>query len=429
MQFDSLFQREARVHHVGEHGDLAALPLPFQTSNLQWAYAIEWSRTAQTPTAPLLIAVTVRVLEGTIGVGILAQRGDEFVDRVMVGAGTHDESACLVCARPEDLGAIVVHNASPDGPSRAVVVGINVCALEDPEEAARPALSAPAPVAGWPRYYGSAGLTPVERLRATRFEHLQAAALLHWSDGLAFEVRPGDQLSRAVYVSGTYEPKTLCVLRALLRRGDTFIDVGANAGIVSLAAAQWVGRSGAVHAFEPSSREYLRLLDTISRNRLVQVTAYPVALGADRGRARLKVASSGQGGLNTLGKSFAYDETALDRTEDVDVRTLDEVAAEEQIGRSSAIKIDVEGMELHVLRGAREIIGRDRPALIVEVFARALEACGAGVDALQDLLLSSGYRLFTIRADGELESLETLRSIDEQNIVALTPERLAALRG
>jgi len=86
----------------------------------------------------------------------------------------------------------------------------------------------------------------------------------------------------------------------------------------------------------------------------------------------------------------------------------------------SAIKIDVEGMEFHVLRGARKTIARDQPALVIEVNGRALEACGAGVDALQELLVSSGYTLWAIREDGRLRRLHALSEADEQNVVAFT---------
>ena len=89
------------------------------------------------------------------------------------------------------------------------------------------ALTTPIPVPGWSRYYGSVGLTAIERFRLMRFERMTDGMLLRWSDGLVFQVQP-DQLSWALYVSGTYEPNTLCVLRRLLGPGDQFIDIGAS---------------------------------------------------------------------------------------------------------------------------------------------------------------------------------------------------------
>ena len=108
----------------------------------------------------------------------------------------------------------------------------------------RTALSRQRPVAGWSHYYGTAGFTPLEQQRADHFEQAREPLTMTWDDGMSFQLAPGDQSSRAVYISSTYEPNTLCVLRSILQVGDTFIDAGANAGLITLAASQWVG-SGA----------------------------------------------------------------------------------------------------------------------------------------------------------------------------------------
>ena len=135
----------------------------------------------------------------------------------------------------------------------------------------------------------------------------------------------------------------------------------------------WVGPTGRVHAFEPSTREYGRLLDTTTRNRLDQVSVYQVALGARREIGALRVASEPHAGLNTFGRRFSYNGISLETTEHVTVRTLDERAAEGAIGRVAAIKIDVEGMELDVLQGAQGLLARDHPALVVEVIDRPVD--------------------------------------------------------
>jgi FkbM family methyltransferase len=402
------------------YGPPAALPLTIRTSGPQESCAVEWKRSARIPATALLGIVTVDVLEGAIAVGVLETRGNVFADEVLVNAGTETARVQLVVPSAEDLGAFVVRNMSSEGGSRAIVRDIRFVPLVDPEESARaPLLSAPVPVPGWSRYYGTEEFTPVERLRAARFDRIQDDSVLRWSDGLVFPLRPGDQMSREVYVSGTYEPNMLCVLRKLAQPGDTFIDVGGNAGLVSLAAACWIGREGRVHVFEPSTREYRRLLDTIARNRLDRVSAHPVALGTRHGTGALNVASGPHTGLNTFGSHFPYSGISVETTEQVDVRTLDEVVEQEAIGRIAAIKIDVEGMELDVLRGAQAVLARDRPALVIEVLESALEACGATVEALDALLKSSGYTLWGIRENAGLRPLQSLRESLGDNVVAL----------
>jgi FkbM family methyltransferase len=411
---------EAATHYVEEVSDLGALPLTLRTIQTQWAYAVEWRRRQSAPATAMLAAVTIHVLEGAAGVGILEPAGAAFAHEEIVSAASHPACVHLVVPCAEDFGALVVRNASPNGASRAIVMDISFVPLDDPHASSfPPMLSSPSPVPGWARYYSAEGLTPVERLRAARFDRLDSASLVRWADGLEFQVHPDDQLSRVVFVSGTYEPNTLAVLRTFVGRGDTFIDVGGNAGIVSLAAASWVGPEGRVHAFEPSTREYTRLLDTVARNRLHQVAAHHVALGARREIGALHVASPPHAGLNTFGRRFSYGDISAQGTEDVAVRTLDDVAAEGTFGKVAAIKIDVEGMELDVLQGARALLARDHPALVIEVNDRALEACGASVAALEDLLIASGYTLWEISEDARLARLASLRESASENIAAV----------
>jgi FkbM family methyltransferase len=234
---------------------------------------------------------------------------------------------------------------------------------------------------------------------------------------------PGQQLSRAVYLSGTYEPRTLRVLRGLLRHGDVFLDVGANVGVVSMAAARWVGESGRVYALEPSAREFDQLTAHVAANAAAVVTPLKLAVAAQSGTATLRVADAAHGGLNTLGTRFAYDvETA--RLEQVETTTLDEFVAATGILRVAVIKVDVEGGEGSVLAGAAALLRAHRPAVVMEVCARALAANGWSAARVDALLRDAGYVCYAIDdATGSLERVDTLTASDEQNVVALPAER------
>ena len=67
-----------------------------------------------------------------------------------------------------------------------------------------------------------------------------------WFEGLELFIRPDEDLSRAVYVSGTYEPASLLAMKRLLPAGGVFVDVGANVGLYSMLASRWVGSEGRV---------------------------------------------------------------------------------------------------------------------------------------------------------------------------------------
>jgi hypothetical protein len=93
------------------------------------------------------------------------------------------------------------------------------------------------------------------------------------------------------------------------------------------------------------------------------------------------------------------------------------------------MKIDVEGAERDVLLGSREVIARDRPALIVEVLAPALESTGTSVAELEALLRRYEYRLHAVADDtAALTAIEHLTDYSGENIVALPRERGAGTR-
>jgi FkbM family methyltransferase len=225
---------------------------------------------------------------------------------------------------------------------------------------------------------------------------------------------------RVLFASGTYEPSEAWFVRRVMRHGGVFIDVGANEGLFTLVAAAHALRPVRVHAFEPSARERRRLVENVQLNHIDDVRIAPVALGARRGSASLRIAREPDCGLNTIGADFAYraQEAA---SETVEVDTLDAYLARNEPRPVTAIKIDVEGFEVDVLRGAHETLARDGPALVVEINAAALAQCNRSVRELVSLLRAHGYELFTIGDGGALVPLGPAHEQMSLNAVALKP--------
>lgn len=408
----------------------AALPLVVRTSEEQWAYAARFSRSfdAPVPSAAVLIRLALNVSFGIIGVGCVNVDETAFIDETLLSPTPATTTVDVLIPRPADLGPLIVRNASPSGASEVSVLGLECFALDaEPDCERAPGLSDPSPCPNWSRYYGTSGGTIEERLRVQRYLSMTEPHVLRWVDGLSVRIVPTNQLSRALYVSGTYEPNTLCVVQALLRPGDCFIDVGANVGLFSLVASRWVGPAGHVYSFEPSAREYEALRDNLRRNGLSEETAFRLAVTSQSGQATLRVATPEYAGLNTLAASFPYP-VDTERFEDVDTITLDEFIARQRISNVALVKLDIEGAEAAVLRGAEHLLRTHRPALIVEVFSRSLESSGSSQVDVEQLLTRAGYRLYSISdPDGRLVSLETLSMVDEQNVVALPIERVDEL--
>jgi FkbM family methyltransferase len=275
----------------------------------------------------------------------------------------------------------------------------------------------------WQRYYGRelSGARDLARLEG--FERLTAPTTLRWTDGLATRLIPGEQLSRVLHVSGTYEPNTLCVLRRHLGAGGVFLDAGAHAGVLSLAASRWVGGAGNVCAFEPSEREYRRLLDTLDLSRVSNVTPVHAAVGAAPGHGSLRVADASYSGLNTLGDRFAYGGISEAGRETVEIVTIDDYVRQHSIARVDAIKLDVEGGEVAALAGASEVLRRSRPVLVLELNAAALDGSGATPAHVEETLLAADYRAFAIDdSDASLTPVARPAELDGQNVVFLPRE-------
>jgi hypothetical protein len=102
-------------------------------------------------------------------------------------------------------------------------------------------------------------------------------------------------------------------------------------------------------------------------------------------------ASSRNTGESSLSSANASQEGAIAASYPVRARRLDDIVKEAGVARVDAIKIDVEGAELMVLKGASETLDRYRPAIAVELVDRQLKAMGASVEEVMAFMRSHGY--------------------------------------
>lgn len=208
---------------------------------------------------------------------------------------------------------------------------------------------------------------------------------------------------RHLYATGEYEPATTALFKAILRPGDLFIDVGANAGYFSLLAARLVGRTGAVMAFEPVPVTRDGLLDNLRLNRVANVTVREEALSDVPGDATFYVGPADHRGTSSL--------RPLDVTSGMIQVRKERLDALVPAGRRvHLIKIDVEGAEYLSLRGMEAILKRDQPDLIVEVTDSYLRGMGHSALELHQFLAGLGYRMYRIDHDG-LHPVDPVRDL------------------
>jgi FkbM family methyltransferase len=192
--------------------------------------------------------------------------------------------------------------------------------------------------------------------------------------------------SRQTFFLGRfYDLPTQLATQMVLRAGDTFVDVGANEGMISLLAAHVVGPTGKVIAFEPNPVPRAALRAAIERNGIVNLQLRPLGLGAVAAELVLNVPriNSGEGSFGTPD----YEDADLDRIA-CPVSTGDEELRGE---RPRLIKVDVEGFEAQVFAGLEATLAGARPVLVTEVVSQHLANAGSSAGALTAILETHGY--------------------------------------
>jgi len=175
---------------------------------------------------------------------------------------------------------------------------------------------------------------------------------------------------------GTYEREKQEEFFALVKRGNTVFDIGANTGLYTLLAAKALGDKGQVYSFEPSQRNLEFLRRHITLNKIGNATVFPCAIAAKSGEAFFD-----QGENHATGHLSKKGQIA------VNVVTVDELVETGQVIAPSILKIDVEGAETSVLKGAITVLNQARPIVFLAIHgSKQHEECC-------DILTSANYRI------------------------------------
>ena len=221
-------------------------------------------------------------------------------------------------------------------------------------------------------------------------------------------------------LNGDFESSELRFVESYLQAGMTVLDIGAHHGLYSLLAAKRVGKNGRVRSFEPSPREckFFRQNLRVNRCRNVQVESF--ALGSSAGRAELFLVEGAEDVCNSLRPPAAEVTT---RKVTVEVRSLDEYLEQQKIGKVDFIKLDVEGAELEVLRGAMRLLSsEERPVILAEVQDIRTAPWGYRAEEIIRYLEKLGFGWYGLSEGGNLIALDTTAKSYDGNYVACPKE-------
>ena len=178
-------------------------------------------------------------------------------------------------------------------------------------------------------------------------------------EGLRISLRQAS----ADYTAGTNELPVQQAVVENLSPGDVFYDIGSNVGFFSLVAARTVGAQGHVYAFEPLPLNARCIRANAAANRFDNVTVVETAVGAAEGTEALYVTAH-PGGATLSRADSPPDVTG---TIPVTVTSIDRFVADDRHRPPSLVKIDVEGLELEVVKGMVETLRVTRPVVLCEL--------------------------------------------------------------
>lgn len=213
--------------------------------------------------------------------------------------------------------------------------------------------------------------------------------LISGRGGLKYHIlNTQDSIGRDLFFDGIYEPDTIRIIEENLSDGDIMIDAGANIGAISLSVAK--NNKVTVYAFEPAKNIFEILQKNIDLNHLKNVKTFRQALSDKNGIVDFYESDRvhGWSGMVKIDSFQHYKVSAI---------ALDDFALEQKIDKITVLKIDVQGWEYHVLKGAEKLLDEKRIAHIIFEFEWWAEKnAGLEIGAAQKFLLNKGYTLTTL---------------------------------
>jgi FkbM family methyltransferase len=202
---------------------------------------------------------------------------------------------------------------------------------------------------------------------------------------------PTDFLDHTVLATGAWEPDTSRGLLKQVPAGGVFVDVGAHVGYYSLKAAPLVGPRGRVLAIEPNPETVRRLRANLRESKASVVLVEPVACSDSEDVLTLYAAPHSNTSASSLSQANVALQGPVAATFRVRTRRLDDIVRESGVTRVDVIKIDVEGAELMVLKGAADTLDRYHPVVEVEVIEDQLKNMGASSAEIVAFFRAHGY--------------------------------------
>jgi FkbM family methyltransferase len=222
-------------------------------------------------------------------------------------------------------------------------------------------------------------------------------------NNIRYELDLSQGIDFAIYLGNVYERQTRATLRKLVKPASLVLDIGANIGAHTLHLAQLVGPQGRVFAFEPTNFAFQKLNRNLALNPDLQkrVTVFHCFLASTDAEAVPSAIYSSwplakESGLHAkhLGREM--------QTGSAQARSLDSILSEQADRKIQLVKLDVDGFECDVLRGATNLLREHKPIFMMELAPYLLQERGTSLAELLSYFLPNGYVFYNERTEKQL---------------------------
>lgn len=229
---------------------------------------------------------------------------------------------------------------------------------------------------------------------------------------------------------GNFEPECTFLVSRLISAGNIVFDIGANFGWYSCHFAQLVDETGKVHIFEPTNAIEELKKNWILNGFKARCIFNKVALGAKKGIETLFIPKK-------LGTAFAslrecsYGNNSKTHKICVPIEKLDDYIILNKIRKIDFIKIDAEGAEYLVLKGAESVLKNYSPVIMMEIYEAHTKYFGYSPEELVNYLRGFGYQLYEIdeKQFGSLRKVNSFSDTNNYNFLAVKDDNILRVRG
>lgn len=234
-------------------------------------------------------------------------------------------------------------------------------------------------------------------------------------DDIVWKLDLDEGIDLHIFLFGCFEPTTTKAIAKLLKPGDVVVDIGANIGAHTIPMARRVGTSGHVYAFEPTSFAFQKAVANLQLNPDIatQVTLEQMFI-TDDSNPEVPSAIYSSWPLDSKEELHPLMCAAAKTTQDAKSSTLDAYVEGKQLTKLDLVKLDVDGYECTVLRGAGRTLERFKPILVMELAPYLVNEHGGSLKELIGHLSKHSYKIVDETSGKEL-------SLNERDLAMLLP--------